>query len=87
MGRPGYAVEWEFHGSGREAKAGPGPFRMSPIQVSPILEKGGWFAASTEGWQPVFIRVQSMMLSHRLYHPADLWTGSHNAMPTSEGLQ
>ncbi len=39
--------------------------------------------ASTEGWQPVFIRVQSIMRSYRLYHPADLWR-SHNTMPTSE---
>ncbi len=39
--------------------------------------------ASTEGWQPVFIRVQSMIQSHLLYHPADLWR-SHNAMPTGE---
>ncbi len=62
---------------------GPGPFHMIPIRVSPILEKGGWFVAFTEGWQPVFIRVQSMMRYHLLYHPTNLWR-SRNTVPTRE---
>ena len=58
-----------FTGRGRVARAGPRAFRVSPIRVSPILEKGVWFVASTGRWQQGLVQVQSMMLSHRLYHP------------------
>jgi hypothetical protein len=82
----GYAVEWEFHLSRPGGKSLARASRVSPILVSPILEEGVWFVASTGWWQPVFIRVQSMKQSHRFYHPPTC--GGHVTPCRSfEGLQ